>query len=150
MRYELFEVESGCRMVFTQHFDPKGAFAASPEDPLGGDLPGGPGTPWKPGFVGGWHDFFDRLGRSLDGRPINEMRDTAVTRIGDHAIERMQREHRLSDEVADLLRTAIVEADAWNELNEVYREHISGNMCRCTGYHAIVDAIEAVLAKGLR
>ena len=36
----------------------------------------------------------------------------------------MQREHRLSDEVADLLRTAIVEADAWNELNEVYREHI--------------------------
>jgi len=30
------------------------------------------------------------------------------------------------------------------------REHISGNMCRCTGYHAIVDAIEAVLAKGLR
>jgi carbon-monoxide dehydrogenase small subunit len=24
------------------------------------------------------------------------------------------------------------------------REHISGNYCRCTGYHAIVDAIEAV------
>jgi aerobic-type carbon monoxide dehydrogenase small subunit (CoxS/CutS family) len=33
--------------------------------------------------------------------------------------------------------------------NEI-REHISGNMCRCTGYHAIVDAIEAVLAKGSR
>jgi aerobic carbon-monoxide dehydrogenase small subunit len=30
------------------------------------------------------------------------------------------------------------------------REYISGNMCRCTGYHAIVDAIEAVLAKGSR
>jgi aerobic-type carbon monoxide dehydrogenase small subunit (CoxS/CutS family) len=30
------------------------------------------------------------------------------------------------------------------------REHISGNMCRCTGYHAIVDAIEAVLEKGSR
>ena len=26
------------------------------------------------------------------------------------------------------------------------REFISGNMCRCTGYHAIVDAIEAVMA----
>ena len=25
------------------------------------------------------------------------------------------------------------------------RAHISGNYCRCTGYHAIVDAIEAVL-----
>jgi aerobic carbon-monoxide dehydrogenase small subunit len=24
------------------------------------------------------------------------------------------------------------------------REHISGNYCRCTGYHAIVDAIETV------
>jgi len=27
------------------------------------------------------------------------------------------------------------------------REYISGNMCRCTGYHAIVDAIETVLSK---
>lgn len=27
---------------------------------------------------------------------------------------------------------------------DVIREHISGNYCRCTGYHAIVDAIEFV------
>jgi carbon-monoxide dehydrogenase small subunit len=27
---------------------------------------------------------------------------------------------------------------------EAIREQISGNYCRCTGYHAIVDAIEAV------
>jgi carbon-monoxide dehydrogenase small subunit len=27
---------------------------------------------------------------------------------------------------------------------ETIREHISGNYCRCTGYHAIIDAIEAV------
>ena len=27
---------------------------------------------------------------------------------------------------------------------EQIREHISGNYCRCTGYHAIVDAIESV------
>jgi carbon-monoxide dehydrogenase small subunit len=27
------------------------------------------------------------------------------------------------------------------------REFISGNMCRCTGYQAIVDAVEAVIAK---
>ena len=26
---------------------------------------------------------------------------------------------------------------------EEIREHLSGNYCRCTGYHAIVDAIEA-------
>jgi len=29
---------------------------------------------------------------------------------------------------------------------ERIREHLSGNYCRCTGYHAIVDAIETVLA----
>ncbi len=27
---------------------------------------------------------------------------------------------------------------------ETIRAHISGNYCRCTGYHAIVDAVEAV------
>ena len=27
---------------------------------------------------------------------------------------------------------------------EDIREHISGNFCRCTGYHAIVDAVESV------
>jgi aerobic carbon-monoxide dehydrogenase small subunit len=27
------------------------------------------------------------------------------------------------------------------------REFISGNMCRCTGYHAIVDAVDAVMAR---
>ncbi len=26
---------------------------------------------------------------------------------------------------------------------ETIREHMSGNYCRCTGYHAIVDAVEA-------
>jgi aerobic carbon-monoxide dehydrogenase small subunit len=29
---------------------------------------------------------------------------------------------------------------------EAIREHISGNYCRCTGYEAIVDAIEATVA----
>jgi carbon-monoxide dehydrogenase small subunit len=28
---------------------------------------------------------------------------------------------------------------------EKIREHLSGNYCRCTGYHAIVDAVEEVL-----
>jgi carbon-monoxide dehydrogenase small subunit len=27
---------------------------------------------------------------------------------------------------------------------EEIREHLSGNFCRCTGYHAIVDAVETV------
>jgi carbon-monoxide dehydrogenase small subunit len=31
---------------------------------------------------------------------------------------------------------------------EQIRAHLSGNYCRCTGYHAIVDAIEEVVARG--
>ena len=31
---------------------------------------------------------------------------------------------------------------------EQIREHISGNYCRCTGYQAIVDAIEEVMQEG--
>jgi aerobic carbon-monoxide dehydrogenase small subunit len=27
------------------------------------------------------------------------------------------------------------------------REFLSGNMCRCTGYHAIIDAVESVMAR---
>jgi aerobic carbon-monoxide dehydrogenase small subunit len=27
---------------------------------------------------------------------------------------------------------------------DAIREHISGNYCRCTGYHAIIDAVESV------
>ena len=30
---------------------------------------------------------------------------------------------------------------------EQIRVHLSGNYCRCTGYHAIVDAVETVAAK---
>ena len=42
----------------------------------------------------------------------------------------------------DLLRRAQKEK-AVPSRDEI-REHLSGNYCRCTGYHAIVDAVEAV------
>jgi len=35
-------------------------------------------------------------------------------------------------------------ADGGVPSRDTIREHISGNYCRCTGYHAIVDAIESV------
>ncbi len=45
-------------------------------------------------------------------------------------------------------------ADLLGETRPMTREEIrtflSGNFCRCTGYHAIVDAVEATLAKRLR
>ena len=41
---------------------------------------------------------------------------------------------------ADLLRKAGASAPS----RDAIRAHLSGNYCRCTGYHAIVDAVEAV------
>jgi aerobic carbon-monoxide dehydrogenase small subunit len=42
----------------------------------------------------------------------------------------------------DLLKRA--KEDKSVPSREAIREHLSGNYCRCTGYHAIVDAVEAV------
>ena len=33
----------------------------------------------------------------------------------------------------------------FTETRDEIRELLSGNFCRCTGYHAIVDAVAAVL-----
>ena len=47
-----------------------------------------------------------------------------------------------------MLLTAYELLSSGEKLSRVQiREAISGNMCRCTGYHAIVDAIEAASAK---
>ena len=43
---------------------------------------------------------------------------------------------------ADLLKSAAATRAAPSRVE--IREHIAGNYCRCTGYHAIVDAVETV------
>ena len=43
-----------------------------------------------------------------------------------------------------LLTAAALLAQGGVPSREKIREHLSGNYCRCTGYHAIVDAVEAV------
>ena len=68
LEYELSADGDGTRMRFVQHFLTHDGFRAFPDDP-GGDLPGGPDTPWYPGSLGGWHEFFEALGQVLDGRP---------------------------------------------------------------------------------
>lgn len=42
-----------------------------------------------------------------------------------------------------LTADALLDADPGASRADI-RHHISGNYCRCTGYHAVVDAIEAV------
>jgi carbon-monoxide dehydrogenase small subunit len=43
-----------------------------------------------------------------------------------------------------LLTAAALLAQGGVPSREQIREHLSGNYCRCTGYHAIVDAVESV------
>ena len=43
-----------------------------------------------------------------------------------------------------LLTAAALLAAGGVPSREQIREHLSGNYCRCTGYHAIVDAVESV------
>jgi carbon-monoxide dehydrogenase small subunit len=43
-----------------------------------------------------------------------------------------------------LLTAAALLAQGGVPSREKIREHLSGNYCRCTGYHAIIDAVEAV------
>ena len=43
-----------------------------------------------------------------------------------------------------LLTAADLLATNTKPTREEIREHLSGNYCRCTGYHAIVDAVETV------
>ena len=43
-----------------------------------------------------------------------------------------------------LLTAAALLAQGGVPSRDEIREHLSGNYCRCTGYHAIVDAVEAV------
>jgi carbon-monoxide dehydrogenase small subunit len=45
---------------------------------------------------------------------------------------------------ADLLR------EPAPHTREEIRTFLSGNFCRCTGYHAIVDAVETTLSKRLQ
>lgn len=52
---------------------------------------------------------------------------------------------------AEMLKAAAEMLKAGRRMTrQEIREFLSGNFCRCTGYHAIVDAIEAVMQERFR
>jgi uncharacterized protein YndB with AHSA1/START domain len=124
-QYELSEVDGGTRMHFVQHFDPKGAYSETPDD-LGGDLPGGPDTPWKPGFVGGFHEFWDALGDHLDGVPIGSR--LPATEMNAVVKAWAKHEQDLSTQVRDGIVNGLRRQERWNELNKIYRAHIKATL----------------------
>jgi uncharacterized protein YndB with AHSA1/START domain len=125
MRFELSPHPDGTKFEFTQSF-PRGQTNEEWPDDLGGDLPGGLDTPWRPGFVGGFHASFDSLGRLLDGEDPDtaEPSDPIFGAIVDEwARQRVQQKH-ITQEQADLFRRQLRGVAQWNELNEIYRKHI--------------------------
>jgi carbon-monoxide dehydrogenase small subunit len=72
----------------------------------------------------------------------------------DGSLEVLQREFRLRNALQCGLCTPgmlITAADLLSRTvrptRDEIREHLSGNYCRCTGYHAIVDAVDAAIAE---
>lgn len=126
-QYELSEVAGGTRMRFIQRFAPGGTYQEVPSD-LGGDLPGGPDTPWMPGFVGGWHEHFDALGDFLDGvltgsrLPQTEM-STLVKAWVDEV-----RQRGMTERDALRITLGLRRKERWNELNKIYRAHIKATL----------------------
>ena len=87
LRFELEALGgSRTRLTFLQSFPPDfRQDSPAPTGDPGGDLPGGPDTPWRPGFVAGFHLMLDDLAKLLskeldpradwiDGRVPNELR----------------------------------------------------------------------------
>ncbi|HEX4906097.1 MAG TPA: hypothetical protein VFU93_11650 [Acidimicrobiales bacterium] len=70
----------GTRLVFTQSFrlgESTEPDAENRDDP-GADLPGGPDTPWRPGFVQGFHRMLDHLPLYLEGEFTAADRDAGL------------------------------------------------------------------------
>ncbi len=91
------------------------------------------------------------LAASLDGAAVetieglsetNEIRDLQAAFIARNACQCGYCTPGMLLTAAELLREAATSRVAPSR--EAIREHISGNYCRCTGYQAIVDAVESV------
>jgi uncharacterized protein YndB with AHSA1/START domain len=64
MRFDLARDAGGTKLSFTLHFRLPGEKV---EEWPGGDLPAGPDTPWRPGFLAGFHQMLDELELFLRG-----------------------------------------------------------------------------------
>ncbi|HWE98383.1 MAG TPA: SRPBCC domain-containing protein [Caulobacteraceae bacterium] len=123
--YELTEVPGGARLRFVNHFAPGGDWAETPGD-LGGDLPAGPGTPWKPGFVGGWHEFWDALADFLDGVPTgSRLPATDMSVLVDAWVAEVEVSYGMSPKLGVRIKSGLRRKERWNELNQIYRDHIA-------------------------
>ena len=110
-------------MRFVQHFDPAGTYAEVPGD-LGGDIPA-PGTPWKPGFVGGWCEHWDALRDHLDGVPVgSRLPRTEFQMLAESWAKDGLNAGILDEKGAVRLVLQFRRKERWNELNKLTRVFI--------------------------
>ena len=122
-QYELEAVDGGTRMRFVNRFDPAGTYTETPND-LGGELPA-PGSPWKPGFVGGWHEYWDALSDFLDEVPIgSRLAPTEFQALAQSWARDGVHVGLLDEKGAARLVLQFRRKERWNELNKVYRSFI--------------------------
>ncbi len=68
LRFELAVDGDGTRLLFTQSFAPGEGIDRQEDDAYAGaDRPAGADTPWRPGFVAGFHEMLDELDLYLRG-----------------------------------------------------------------------------------
>jgi uncharacterized protein YndB with AHSA1/START domain len=140
-QYTLTPVDSGTRMQFIHRIRPEGV--SPPErwieemDPerrfeLGGDRPGGPDTPWSPGFMGGFHAMFDELDDYLDGVPVgSRLPPTEISEFvrkwatfAGGMVDFTPEERTERARIAKSLRGR----ERWVELIKAYRAHIAATL----------------------
>jgi uncharacterized protein YndB with AHSA1/START domain len=79
IEFVLEDLGGRTRLTFLQHI--AAGTGLDPSDWPGGDQPAGPDTPWKPGFVAGFHGFLDQLDVYLSGRWTREQAKPAIDTV---------------------------------------------------------------------
>ncbi len=87
LRFELTPVPGGTHVVVVYAYA-EGTAAVPIDDDPGGDAPGGPDSPWQPGFLAGLHLCVDGLQSHLAGRGHQTATETQaavdIHHAGDH------------------------------------------------------------------
>ena len=118
LRFDLEPVEGGTHVTFTQGFAPTAPHEPPPEGAgKDADYPAGLDSPWRPGFVAGFHLMMDQLGETLDG--------TWTYRDAAPYVHALRRNDGSAAEVATRLPDVRQpHGDAWLQLVDVYWSHI--------------------------
>ncbi|HXC56767.1 MAG TPA: SRPBCC domain-containing protein [Rhizomicrobium sp.] len=138
--YELTEVAEGTQLQFIHRCPPAGPYTQIPDSAvdasagksfdLGGDLPGGPDTPWKPGFVAGYHAMFDELFAFLGGVPSEtQLPPTELGTIAHWwAVFPPPSARDFTSEQRNRIARSLRLRERWHELIERYRAHIAATI----------------------